>query len=71
MGLTGAEGGPFLPIPPTQILLDNLLYDVVQVTIPTDCVDRACTFFFVAHTVTTHLRLVDAVNRRIVVRLRT
>jgi len=31
---------PFLPMLPTQILLNNLLYDVAQVTIPTDRVDR-------------------------------
>ena len=30
---------PFLPMLPTQILLNNLLYDVSQVTIPTDNVD--------------------------------
>jgi Mg2+-importing ATPase len=32
---------PFLPMLPTQILLNNFLYDVAQVTIPTDNVDRA------------------------------
>src|SRR5262245_21706889 len=32
---------PFLPMLPTQILLNNLLYDVAQITIPTDRVDRA------------------------------
>ena len=32
---------PFLPMLPTQILLNNLLYDVAQITIPTDHVDRA------------------------------
>jgi Mg2+-importing ATPase len=31
---------PFLPMLPTQILLNNLLYDVAQITIPTDRVDR-------------------------------
>src|SRR4029078_2298992 len=31
---------PFLPMLPTQILLNNLLYDSAQVTIPTDNVDR-------------------------------
>jgi Mg2+-importing ATPase len=31
---------PFLPMLPTQILLNNLLYDVAQVAIPTDHVDR-------------------------------
>jgi Mg2+-importing ATPase len=30
---------PFLPMLPTQILLNNLLYDLAQVTIPTDNVD--------------------------------
>jgi Mg2+-importing ATPase len=30
---------PFLPMLPTQILLNNLLYDVSQLTIPTDRVD--------------------------------
>ena len=30
---------PFLPMLPSQILLNNLLYDVSQVTIPTDRVD--------------------------------
>ena len=30
---------PFLPMLPIQILLNNLLYDVAQVTIPTDSVD--------------------------------
>ena len=30
---------PFLPMLPSQILLNNLLYDVSQVTIPTDNVD--------------------------------
>jgi Mg2+-importing ATPase len=32
---------PFLPMLPTQILLNNFLYDMAQVTIPTDNVDRA------------------------------
>jgi Mg2+-importing ATPase len=32
---------PFLPMLPTQILLNNLLYDVGQITIPTDRVDRS------------------------------
>ncbi len=32
---------PFLPMLPTQILLNNLLYDVSQLTIPTDRVDDA------------------------------
>jgi Mg2+-importing ATPase len=31
---------PFLPMLPTQILLNNLLYDIAQITIPTDHVDR-------------------------------
>ena len=31
---------PFLPMLPTQILLNNFLYDVAQITIPTDRVDR-------------------------------
>ncbi len=31
---------PFLPMLPTQILLNNLLYDVAQLAIPTDRVDR-------------------------------
>ncbi|MGZ6097780.1 MAG: magnesium-translocating P-type ATPase [Myxococcaceae bacterium] len=30
---------PFLPMLPTQILLNNFLYDLAQVTIPTDAVD--------------------------------
>jgi Mg2+-importing ATPase len=30
---------PFLPMLPTQILLNNFLYDTAQVTIPTDNVD--------------------------------
>ncbi|MBZ5602310.1 MAG: magnesium-translocating P-type ATPase, partial [Acidobacteriia bacterium] len=32
---------PFLPMLPTQILLNNLLYDLAQVTIPTDRVDES------------------------------
>jgi P-type Mg2+ transporter len=32
---------PFLPMRPTQILLTNFLYDLAQVTIPTDKVDAA------------------------------
>ena len=32
---------PFLPMLPTQILLNNLLYDLAQITIPTDNVDDA------------------------------
>jgi len=31
---------PFLPMLPTQILLNNFLYDLAQVTIPTDRVDQ-------------------------------
>ncbi len=31
---------PFLPMLPTQILLNNFLYDLAQVTIPSDNVDR-------------------------------
>lgn len=31
---------PFLPMLPTQILLNNLLYDLAQITIPTDKVDE-------------------------------
>ncbi len=31
---------PFLPMLPTQILLNNFLYDLAQVTIPTDHVDN-------------------------------
>jgi Mg2+-importing ATPase len=31
---------PFLPMLPTQILLNNLLYDLAQITIPTDNVDH-------------------------------
>ena len=31
---------PFLPMLPTQILLNNLLYDLAQITIPTDNVDE-------------------------------
>jgi Mg2+-importing ATPase len=30
---------PFLPMLPTQILLNNFLYDLAQITIPTDNVD--------------------------------
>jgi len=30
---------PFLPVLPTQILLNNMLYDLAQITIPTDNVD--------------------------------
>lgn len=30
----------FLPMLPSQILLNNLLYDVSEMTIPTDCVDE-------------------------------
>ena len=30
---------PFLPMLPTQILLNNMLYDLAQITIPTDNVD--------------------------------
>ena len=32
---------PFLPMLPTQILLNNLLYDLAQITIPTDNVDES------------------------------
>jgi Mg2+-importing ATPase len=32
---------PFLPMLPTQILLNNFLYDLAQVTIPTDKVDQS------------------------------
>jgi Mg2+-importing ATPase len=32
---------PFLPMLPTQILLNNFMYDVAQITIPSDNVDRA------------------------------
>src|SRR5579883_189090 len=31
---------PFLPMLPTQVLLNNFLYDVAQITIPSDHVDR-------------------------------
>jgi P-type Mg2+ transporter len=31
---------PFLPMLPTQILLNNFLYDLAQITIPTDNVDK-------------------------------
>ena len=31
---------PFLPMLPTQILLNNFLYDLAQITIPTDAVDE-------------------------------
>ncbi|HET7612772.1 MAG TPA: cation transporting ATPase C-terminal domain-containing protein [Gemmatimonadaceae bacterium] len=34
---------PFLPMLPTQILLNNLLYDIAQIAIPTDHVDRVST----------------------------
>ena len=33
---------PFLPMLPTQILLNNLLYDVSQISIPSDNVDPPC-----------------------------
>lgn len=32
---------PFLPMLPTQILLNNFLYDLAQVTIPTDRIDES------------------------------
>lgn len=32
---------PFLPMLPTQVLLNNLLYDLAQISIPTDNVDPA------------------------------
>src|ERR1019366_3562707 len=32
---------PFLPMLPTQILLNNFLYDLAQITIPTDNVDAS------------------------------
>lgn len=32
---------PFLPMLPTQILLNNILYDIAQVPIPTDNVDES------------------------------
>ena len=32
---------PFLPMLPTQILLNNFLYDLAHITIPTDHVDRS------------------------------
>jgi Mg2+-importing ATPase len=32
---------PFLPMLPTQILLNNFLYDIAQLTIPSDHVDQA------------------------------
>jgi Mg2+-importing ATPase len=32
---------PFLPMLPTQILLNNFLYDLAQITIPTDNVDQS------------------------------
>jgi len=35
---------PFLPMLPMQILLNNFLYDLSQLTIPTDRVDRSLTF---------------------------
>jgi Mg2+-importing ATPase len=38
---------PFLPMLPTQILLNNLLYDLSQITIPTDNVDA--TFIMKPH----------------------
>ncbi len=37
----GALFLPFLPMLPTQILLNNFLYDMAQTTIPTDNVDSA------------------------------
>lgn len=37
----GAIFLPFLPMLPTQILLNNFLYDLSQVTIPTDRVDHS------------------------------
>ena len=35
---------PFLPMTPIQILLNNFLYDLSQVGIPTDTVDAECLF---------------------------
>jgi P-type Mg2+ transporter len=35
---------PFLPMLPTQILLNNFLYDMSQLTIPTDNVDESLTY---------------------------
>jgi Mg2+-importing ATPase len=32
---------PFLPMLPTQLLVNNFLYDLAQITIPTDNVDPA------------------------------
>ena len=32
---------PYLPMLPTQILLNNLLYDLAQIAIPTDNVDES------------------------------
>ncbi len=32
---------PFLPMTPTQIILNNFLYDLSQVTIPSDAVDKS------------------------------
>jgi len=32
---------PFLPMLPTQILLNNFMYDAAQITIPTDNVDQS------------------------------
>jgi P-type Mg2+ transporter len=32
---------PFLPLSPVQILLNNFLYDLAQLTIPTDNVDAS------------------------------
>src|SRR5262252_2098559 len=45
---------PFLPMLPTQILLNNFLYDLAQITIPTDRVDAN----FVQRPQRWHLRLI-------------
>jgi Mg2+-importing ATPase len=45
---------PFLPMLPTQILLNNFLYDLAQITIPTDRVDTN----FVQRPQRWHLRLI-------------
>jgi Mg2+-importing ATPase len=38
--MTGGSFLPFLPMAPVQILLNNFLYDVSQVSIPTDNLDK-------------------------------
>jgi Mg2+-importing ATPase len=41
LGYVAEEASVFTRVSPTQILLNNLLYDIAQITIPTDRVDRS------------------------------